>query len=144
VFLIGLAVDDLERLRLRARAVAGLEVVGTALKGDIDHGEAQIPPAIDAVVVSPPASASASAPATVTTHDVRGDISEELVEALTVRERDVLALVSDGHGNREIATRLGISEHTVKFHLSSIFGKLGASTRTEAVRRGLKLGLIDI
>jgi DNA-binding NarL/FixJ family response regulator len=142
VFLIGLAVDDLERLRLRARAIAGLEVVGTALKGDIDHGEAQIPPAIDAVVVSPPA--SASAPATVTTHDVRGDISEELVEALTVRERDVLALVSDGHGNREIATRLGISEHTVKFHLSSIFGKLGASTRTEAVRRGLKLGLIDI
>jgi DNA-binding CsgD family transcriptional regulator len=66
------------------------------------------------------------------------------VEELTPRERDVLALLADGYGNRLIAARLGISEHTVKFHLASIFGKLGASTRTEAVRKGLELGLIDI
>ncbi len=66
------------------------------------------------------------------------------IEALTPRELDVLALLSDGFGNRAIASRLGISEHTVKFHLASIFGKLGASTRTEAVRRGLELGLIEI
>ena len=56
----------------------------------------------------------------------------------------MLALVADGLNNREIATALAISEHTVKFHLASIFGKLGVSTRTEAVQRGLRLGVIDI
>src|SRR5688500_6690524 len=66
------------------------------------------------------------------------------VEALTTREHDVLALVADGLANRDIAARLGISDHTVKFHLASIFGKLGVSTRTEAVQRGLRLGVIDI
>ena len=66
------------------------------------------------------------------------------VESLTAREHEVLALVADGLPNREIAARLGISDHTVKFHLASIFGKLGVSTRTEAVQRGLRLGVIDI
>lgn len=67
-----------------------------------------------------------------------------VVEALTAREHDVLALVADGLPNREIAAALAISEHTVKFHLASIFGKLGVSTRTEAVQRGLRLGVIEI
>lgn len=67
-----------------------------------------------------------------------------IIEALTTREHDVLALVADGLPNRDIAARLGISDHTVKFHLASIFGKLGVSTRTEAVQRGLRLGVIDI
>lgn len=71
-------------------------------------------------------------------------MTDELYEALTPREMEVLALLADGYRNREIAERLGISEHTVKFHLAAIFGKLGASTRTEAVRKGLKLGLIEI
>lgn len=65
-------------------------------------------------------------------------------EALTPREREVLALLAEGAGNREIAERLGVTEHTVKFHLSAIFGKLGASTRTEAVRRALKWGWVHI
>jgi ATP/maltotriose-dependent transcriptional regulator MalT len=67
-----------------------------------------------------------------------------LIESLTTREHDVLALVADGLSNREIAHDLAISEHTVKFHLASVFGKLGVSTRTEAVRRGVRLGVIEI
>jgi ATP/maltotriose-dependent transcriptional regulator MalT len=69
---------------------------------------------------------------------------EPVIETLTGREYDVLALVADGLSNRDIAARLGISDHTVKFHLASIFGKLGAATRTEAVQRGLRLGVIDL
>jgi DNA-binding NarL/FixJ family response regulator len=65
-------------------------------------------------------------------------------EALTPREQDVLALLAEGAGNREIAQRLGVTEHTVKFHLGAIFGKLGASTRTEAVRRALRWGWIEL
>jgi DNA-binding NarL/FixJ family response regulator len=67
-----------------------------------------------------------------------------LVEPLTPREHEVLVLAADGLRNRDIAERLAISEHTVKFHLASVFGKLGASSRTEAVRRGFQLGLIQL
>jgi NarL family two-component system response regulator YdfI len=63
-------------------------------------------------------------------------------EPLTERESHVLALLAEGAGNKEIAARLHISEHTVKFHVSSILGKLGAATRTEAVARGYREGLI--
>jgi DNA-binding NarL/FixJ family response regulator len=72
------------------------------------------------------------------------DHQEQLIENLTARERQVLRLMGDGLGNRDIAARLGISEHTVKFHASSILGKLGASSRTEAVSRGIRRGLISI
>ena len=65
-------------------------------------------------------------------------------EPLTVREQEVLRLAGDGLGNKEIAAKLNISEHTVKFHISSILGKLGAAGRTEAVRQGIKRGLIVI
>lgn len=65
-----------------------------------------------------------------------------LGEPLTVRESEILSLLADGAGNKEIASRLHISEHTVKFHVSSILTKLGAATRTEAVSRGYKEGLI--
>lgn len=65
-------------------------------------------------------------------------------EPLTSREIDVLALLAEGAGNKEIASRLSISEHTVKFHVSSILGKLGAASRTEAVTRGYRAGLILI
>jgi DNA-binding NarL/FixJ family response regulator len=65
-------------------------------------------------------------------------------EPLTTREQDVLELLSLGLSNKRIGERLGISEHTVKFHVNAIYGKLGASTRTEAVNRALRRGLLRI
>lgn len=65
-------------------------------------------------------------------------------ETLTSREMQVLGMLAEGLGNKDIATRLKISEHTVKFHVSSILGKLGATTRGEAVARGMREGLVVI
>ncbi len=67
-----------------------------------------------------------------------------LTEPLTPREREVLDLLSQGLANRDIARRLEISEHTVKFHVASIYGKLGVQSRTEAVGRGIRLGLVTL
>ena len=63
-------------------------------------------------------------------------------EDLTPREIEVLRMLAEGFGNREMASRLGISDHTVKFHVSSILEKLGAASRTEAVTLGIRMGLI--
>lgn len=65
-------------------------------------------------------------------------------EPLTAREHEVLELLSQGLPNKLIARELQISEHTVKFHVSSIFAKLGATSRTEAVSRGARRGLISL
>jgi DNA-binding NarL/FixJ family response regulator len=64
------------------------------------------------------------------------------VEDLTPRELEVLGLLAEGLPNKAIARRLGISEHTVKFHVNAVLGKLGAQSRTEAVVRATRLGLI--
>ncbi len=64
------------------------------------------------------------------------------VESLTPREIEVLGMLAEGAGNKGIAHRLGISEHTVKFHVGSILAKLEASSRTEAVTVGIRQGLI--
>lgn len=61
---------------------------------------------------------------------------------LTPREIDVLRLMAEGDANKNIAWKLGISEHTVKFHVASILSKLNASTRAEAVALGMRRGLI--
>lgn len=67
-----------------------------------------------------------------------------LAEPLSPRELQVLRMLAEGLGNKEIAWQLGISEHTVKFHVASILGKLHASTRTEAVALGMRQGLVPI
>jgi two-component system, NarL family, response regulator YdfI len=74
----------------------------------------------------------------------RGQNLRRLVEALTPREVEVLRLMGDGLVNKEIADRLNISEHTAKFHVASILGKLQASSRTDAVAQGMRRGLIPI
>jgi DNA-binding NarL/FixJ family response regulator len=71
-------------------------------------------------------------------------VAGRLAEHLTARETVVLRLMALGLGNKEIASRLDISEHTAKFHVSSILAKLGASSRTEAVTIGMTRGLVAI
>jgi two-component system, NarL family, response regulator YdfI len=68
--------------------------------------------------------------------------TEEFTEPLTKREREVLQMLAAGLGNKEIAARLNISDHTAKFHVGSILGKLGAASRAEAVAMGIRRGLV--
>ena len=70
--------------------------------------------------------------------------TEQPSEPLTPRETQVLEMLAEGLSNKEIAGRLGISDHTAKFHVNSILAKLNAGTRTEAVMRGIRIGLIMI
>jgi DNA-binding NarL/FixJ family response regulator len=72
------------------------------------------------------------------------DSDSEVPEPLTPREIQVLELLAEGLPNKAIAHRLGISDQTVKFHVASISGKLGATNRTDAVRRGVRRGLIAL
>lgn len=66
------------------------------------------------------------------------------VEPLTAREQEILRLMSEGLGNKAIARQLKISDHTVKFHISSILGKFSVNSRTEAVSLGIRTGIIPI
>ena len=74
----------------------------------------------------------------------RIDEETDSVESLTAREREVLEQMAAGLSNRQIADVLGISEHTVKFHVSAILGKLGVSSRSAAIRHGLRQGLVTL
>ena len=88
------------------------------------------------------------------TGDVRADgillaapaiaMAGDYAEALTPRELEVLELLAEGLPNRTIAERLGISDQTVKFHVSALTGNLGAANRTDAVRRALARGLVTL
>jgi DNA-binding NarL/FixJ family response regulator len=70
--------------------------------------------------------------------------ADPAAETLTEREMQVLQLLAQGQANKQIAAALGISEHTVKFHVSAIFARLDAASRTEAVRLGVQRGLISL
>ena len=114
-----------ERARMRARANGtGVEVAGEfatlamARSAGLD---------VDAILVAPGRPAADDSP-----------------EALTARELQVLELLAEGLANKAIAERLGISDQTVKFHVSSISGKLGAANRTDAVRRAVRRGLLTL
>lgn len=118
-------------LRTGVRAVLPREVSSEQLRAALEAAAAGL-----VVVHASEVNAVLPAPAALSS-PVR-----ELPEPLTPREREVLQMISAGLGNKEIAGRLSISEHTVKFHVASILGKLGASTRTEAVSIGIRHGLV--
>jgi len=103
-----------------------------------DQLTAAIEAAIAGLVIVHPSEVSGMLPAATTASST----AAELAEPLTPREREVLQMLASGLANKEIAARLSISDHTVKFHVASILGKLGASTRTEAVALGIRRGLV--
>jgi DNA-binding NarL/FixJ family response regulator len=77
-----------------------------------------------------------------TNHPTSKEANPDMVEALTGREIEILQLLALGLTNKQIAARLGISAYTVKFHVSTIFSKMGTTNRVETVNLGLKKGLI--
>ena len=96
----------------------------------------------DAILISAPGGRAFTArPATL---DESPAIDDEFQEPLTSREIDVLELLAEGLPNKSIAARLGISDQTVKFHVASICGKLGAANRTQAVRLAVRRGLVSL
>ena len=133
---IVLLCDDLTRAELRRELHSGVRAVLPLDATDVELAAAIEAVAAGLTVLSAEDMDALLPPALENT--------PEAIEPLTARESEVLALLSQGAGNREIAQRLGISEHTVKFHVSSVLAKLGASTRTEAVARGMREGLIII
>ncbi len=98
----------------------------------------RVPPGIEVSLLNPTAVNFISAPM------APGEPAGGLIEDLTPREREVLGLLAEGLSNRAIAGRLGISEHTAKFHVHIILGKLGTQSRTEAVVQAARLGLITL
>jgi DNA-binding NarL/FixJ family response regulator len=96
------------------------------------------PSFVESLVASPVANAEAVDFAAPRTRAGGGDVRGEL----TPREIEILRMLAEGLANKQIAARLGISEHTVKFHIASVYAKLGASSRTEAVRIGAQRGMV--
>jgi DNA-binding CsgD family transcriptional regulator len=76
--------------------------------------------------------------------EARGFAPAEDAPLLTPREREILGLVGEGLSNKAMARRLGISVHTVKFHMEALFTKLDATSRAEALTKGLRGGIIDL
>jgi DNA-binding NarL/FixJ family response regulator len=127
-----------ERQRLRARLHASIEVVGEFATVAAARASGI---AADAILLAP---AGDPARVALQSDPERIALQSVVVEPLTAREQQVLELLAEGHPNKAIAARLGISDQTVKFHVASISAKLGAANRTEAVRLALRRGLLTL
>jgi NarL family two-component system response regulator YdfI len=129
--------DRFEPGRLAEALRAGVRAI---LPGDMspDQIVAGLEAAAAGLIVLHPAEVDAMFPAA----EPASSPLAELIEPLTPRESEVLQMLASGLANKEIATLLAISEHTVKFHVASILGKLGAASRTEAVTLGIRRGLV--
>jgi two-component system, NarL family, response regulator YdfI len=136
---IVLITDEVSRVDLRRLLHSGVRAV-------LGHEAAQheILAAIEAVSAGLTALAPEQMDLLLPSASENDESEPWLHEALTARESEVLTMLAEGTSNKEIAARLNISEHTAKFHVSSILAKLGATTRTEAVSRGVRQGLIVI
>lgn len=143
VLLVGVTAGDLDRVRHLLASDARLRIAGAILLDpDARIGALELPH--DLVVLTPEAIARMQGGPVVVGRPVVRRVDGIAVEELTEREREVLARAAEGLGNRAIGELLGISEHTVKFHLASVYGKLGVGNRTEAVQAGLRRGLLEI
>lgn len=111
------------------------------LRGALEHSSFEIVGEFSSRLDASEAEVSADAVIEALDQD---DFDEAGPEPLTPRELDVLELIAEGLPNKAIATRLGISDQTVKFHASQIQGKLGAANRTDAVRRAVRRGLVTL
>jgi len=123
--------DDRDRLRPEL-IDAGFDIVAESI--EVPSGAAR-PSHIQAIVMAPSIGV-------VTAH--ANTTHEPVAETLTTRELEVLAHLAEGLPNKAIAAALGISDQTVKFHVAAIIAKLGASNRTEAVRRAVRRGLVVV
>ncbi len=133
--LVLLSEDESEASRLRSLSLRGWDVVpqdspaeelGAAVAA-VAHGLTVLPKSLAERLLDEPAT-----------------VVEELAEPLTARESEVLGLLGHGLSNKMIARELHISEHTVKFHISSLYSKLAVSNRAEAVSQGARHGLISL
>jgi DNA-binding NarL/FixJ family response regulator len=118
----------------RVLADAGIDI---AAESAVAPEASARPGDIDAVIEISPAQPGSHA-------DRTRRLLDDLPEPLTPRELEVLALVAEGFPNKRIAAALDISDQTVKFHVAAIIGKLGASNRTDAVRRAVRRGLVAL
>ena len=126
---------------LLPRGASGVEIV--AALAAVSAGLVALDPeTFNALLSTPSPTSDVSDAAETSDGRLPRDAAE--LDALTPREREVLDMLAEGLSNKEIAWRMNISEHTVKFHVASIFAKLGVSTRTEAVTRGIRRGLVMV
>jgi two-component system, NarL family, response regulator YdfI len=132
-------IDDFDRVNLSPAIHVGVRGILTATSTEAEIVAALSAVALGLVVFAPEASELFDRENRPLRSRTEGDDPEL---GLTPREIEVLVRLSSGLGNRAIAQALQISEHTVKFHISSIFQKLDVSTRTEAVARGIRSGAI--
>lgn len=150
---------DLEPIRDLALVQPGLPIVVLALDtadqaAALHLGAAALlPSSVDAESLRAAILAAARGLVTIARQDLAALLPPEaepraaagtMIEAPTRRELEVLQLLAQGLTNREMAERLGVSEHTVKFHVTALLGKFDARTRAEAVARAIRLGLLPV
>jgi len=128
VVLAATAADGADALRAGARSILLRGAAADAVAGALvaaARGLSVLDPELAGAWLRPPGPAAAG-------------------EGLTPREREVLALLAEGLGNKGIAARLGVSDHTAKFHVNAILGKLGVDSRAEAIVHAARLGLVTL